>query len=61
MSFYVETANFFVNICRRPNGQLIYIGGQKNRPENAIKIPVITEEGTEYVAEDGNTTYIFIN
>ncbi|NEP08033.1 MULTISPECIES: hypothetical protein [Okeania] len=40
---YVETANFFANICRKPNGQLIYIGGQKANPENAIKIPAIAE------------------
>lgn len=57
-SFYVETANFFANICRKPNGQLIYIGGQKANPENTIKIPAIAEEGTGYVAEDGNTSYI---
>ncbi|NET40468.1 hypothetical protein [Okeania sp. SIO2B3] len=57
-SFYVETANFFANICRKPNGQLIYIGGQKANPENYIKIAAIAEEGTGYVAEDGNTTYI---
>lgn len=57
-SFYVETANFFANICRKTNGQLIYIGGQKANPENTIKIPAIAEEGTGYVAEDGNTTYI---
>lgn len=57
-SFYVETANFFANICYDSSGQLIYIGGEKDNPGNAIKVPAYTEEGTGYVADNGNTTYI---
>ncbi len=57
-SFYIETANFFANICQKPNGKLTYIGGQKANPENVINIPAMAEEGTGYVAEDGNITYI---
>jgi hypothetical protein len=57
-SFYIETANFFANICRDSSGQLIYIGGEKANPENNIKLPAFAEEGTGYVAENGATTYI---
>ncbi|NEQ35431.1 MAG: hypothetical protein F6K40_03565 [Okeania sp. SIO3I5] len=57
-NFYIETANFFVNICQKPNGKLIYIGGPKTNPEDTIKIAAIAEEGTGYVAEDGDITYI---
>ena len=57
-SFYIETANFFANICEQPNGKLIYIGGQKANPKDFIKITAIAEEGTGYVAEDGDITYI---
>jgi len=57
-SFYLETANFFANICRDSSGQLIYIGGEKANPENTIKLPAFAEEGTGYVAENGNITYI---
>ncbi len=57
-SFYIETANLFANICQKPNGKLIYIGGQKANPEDAIQITAMAEEGTGYVAEDGDITYI---
>ncbi len=57
-SFYIETANFFANICQDSSGQLIYIGGEKANPENTIKLPAFAEEGTGYVAENGGTTYI---
>ncbi|MGD1808880.1 hypothetical protein ACP6PL_26045 [Dapis sp. BLCC M126] len=57
-SFYIETANFFANICQKQNSKLIYIGGQKANPENAIQITAMVEEGTGYVAEDGDITYI---
>lgn len=57
-SFYIETANFFANFCQKADGTLLYIGGEKVHPENAIKIPAIVEEGTGYVAEDGDITYI---
>ncbi|MEM1171969.1 MAG: hypothetical protein AAGJ08_23540 [Cyanobacteria bacterium P01_H01_bin.35] len=57
-SFYIETANFFANICQKPNGKLIYIGGQKANPGDAVQITAMVEEGTGYVAEDGDITYI---
>lgn len=57
-SFYIETANFFANLCEKPDGILIFIGGEKANPDDAIKIPAMTEEGTGYVAEDGEITYI---
>ncbi|MGD1715550.1 hypothetical protein [Dapis sp. BLCC M172] len=57
-SFYIETANFLANICQKSNGKLIYIGGHKADPKDIIKINVMAEEGTGYVAEDGDITYI---
>ncbi len=57
-SMYIETANFFANLCQKPNGQLIYIGGRKTNPEDAIQITAMTEEGTGYVALDGDIEYI---
>ncbi|MGK7919996.1 MAG: hypothetical protein AB4080_08310 [Trichodesmium sp.] len=57
-SFYIETANFFANICQKQNGKLIYIGGQKANPDNVVQITAMVEEGTGYVAEDRDITYI---
>ena len=56
--FYIETANFFANICQKPNGKLIYIGGKKTNPEDLTRMPAIAEEGTGYVAEDENISHI---
>ena len=54
---YFETANFRVYICANRRGKYFYNGVSK-RNGNAITLPAITEEGTGYVATNGQYEYI---
>lgn len=54
---YFETANFYVYMCRTSKG-LFYTGIDKNNGKGTRPLRAITEEGTGYVVQTGNITYI---
>lgn len=54
---YFETANFRVYICANRQNKYFYNGVSK-RNGNGITLPAITEEGTGYVATNGQYEYI---
>lgn len=54
---YFETANYRVHICASRRGKYFYNGISK-RNGNAIILPVIVEEGTGFVATNGQYEYI---
>ncbi|HEY9848456.1 MAG TPA: hypothetical protein V6D28_03285 [Leptolyngbyaceae cyanobacterium] len=54
---YFETASFRVYICANRRGKYFYNGVSK-RNGNAITLPAITEEGTGYVAKNGQYEYV---
>ena len=58
---FFETRNFWIYICNNGddyNYDLYYHGVEKKNRNNHITLPVYVEEGTGYVAENGNYTYI---
>ncbi|NEO53302.1 MAG: hypothetical protein F6K54_09550 [Okeania sp. SIO3B5] len=52
---YFESKNYFANICRQPNGQLMLIAGRKSNPTQVLELPVEFNQG--YAAIDGNKTF----
>lgn len=54
---YFETNNFQIYICRTSKG-LFYTGINKKNGLRTAPLRVITEEGTGYVVNTGNITYI---
>lgn len=54
---YFETNNFHIYLCYDSSNQIFYHGVDK-RNGASINLPVYTEEGTGYVAENGNYDYI---
>lgn len=54
---YFETPNYRVYICASRRGKYFYNGITK-RNGNAITLPVIVEEGTGFVATNGQYEYI---
>ena len=55
---YFETENFIIHICYDNNNDLWYYGIEKGPRSSYIVLPAYTEEGTGYVAENGDYTYI---
>lgn len=55
-----ETDSFYIFICTtgNPEDGLYYHGVSKNDYDNYITLPAYVEEGTGYVAENQNYTYI---
>ncbi|MBE9116926.1 hypothetical protein IQ249_13545 [Lusitaniella coriacea LEGE 07157] len=54
---YFETNNFRIYLCYDNSNQIFYYGVDK-RNQATIALPAYTEEGTGYVAENGNYDYI---
>lgn len=54
---FFETDNFQVLICRK-RGQLYYHGIERGGDKNGITLPAYYEEGSGYVAENGEYAYI---
>ncbi len=54
---FFETDNFQVLICRKA-GKLYYHGIERGGDRNGITLPAYYEEGTGYVAENGEYAYI---
>jgi hypothetical protein len=54
---YFETNNYRVYLCYNRGNQIFYYGVHK-RSGAAIALPAYTEEGTGYVAENGQYDYI---
>ncbi len=53
----LETANYFVNVCQRGQGQdLTYFGQDRYDRQRNIRLPAVSIEGG-YEAVSGNTTY----
>ncbi|NET40467.1 hypothetical protein [Okeania sp. SIO2B3] len=52
---YFESKNYFANICRQPNGQLMLVAGRKSNPNQVLELPVEFNQG--YAAIDGNKTF----
>lgn len=57
MEAYIETENFWIYICKGSQNQLYYHGVNKETYE-FITLPAYAEEGTGYVADNGDYTYI---
>ncbi|MBD2576886.1 hypothetical protein [Oscillatoria sp. FACHB-1406] len=54
---YFETNNFQIYLCYNSSNQIFYYGVDK-RNGASITLPASTEEGTGYVAENGEYNYI---
>ncbi|MBD2500666.1 hypothetical protein H6G83_08545 [Anabaena azotica FACHB-119] len=57
LSAQVETRNFLIHICDR-QGKLFYTGISKRDGKGIYSLPTYTEEGTGYVAKNGQYEYI---
>ncbi|MBK4732885.1 hypothetical protein JJD41_23880 [Oxynema sp. CENA135] len=56
---YFETKNFFIHLCYDSNNEIWYYGIAKGSEAEAIgPLYTYTEEGTGYVVENGDYTYI---
>jgi hypothetical protein len=56
---YFETKNFFIHLCYDSNNDIWYYGIAKGSEAEAIgPLYTYTEEGTGYVVENGDYTYI---
>lgn len=56
---YVESQNYFANICHNSQKQLTLIAGAKSNPSELLKLPVRAGQG--YVAFAGNKTFMIDN
>jgi hypothetical protein len=54
---YIETPNFDIYICKKL-GKLFYTGTSKRNGKGTRPLPTYVEEGTGYVARNGNYEYV---
>lgn len=54
---YIETSNFSIYLCKR-RGQLFYTSTSKTNGKGIRSVKAYTEEGTGYVAKNGQYEYI---